>query len=77
MCLLAKGHTPGVGRCGEAINRRINYALKTTNGDGLIDSGDHGNGPMYAHNISTLFMSEVSGMVDAARQKQTRNFATG
>ena len=70
MCFLAKGHTPGVGRYGEAINRRLDYALKNTNGEGLIDSGDHGNGPMYAHNISTLFMSECSGMVDAERQKQ-------
>ena len=69
-CFLAKGHTPGVGRYGEAINRRIDYALKHSHDDGLIDAGDHGNGPMYAHNISTLFMSEVSGMVDQARQKQ-------
>ena len=70
MCFLAKGHTPGVGRYGEAINRRIDYALKNTNNEGLIDSGDHGNGPMYAHNISALFLSECSGMVDAERQKK-------
>jgi hypothetical protein len=69
-CFLAKGHTPGNGRYGEAINRRIDYALKHSNGEGLIDSGDHGNGPMYAHNISTLFLSECSGMVDAVRQKK-------
>jgi hypothetical protein len=70
MAFLAKGNTPGIGRYGEAINRRIDYAIKHTNGEGLIDCGDHGNGPMYAHNISALFLSEVSGMVDAARQKR-------
>lgn len=70
MAFLAKGHTPGNGRYGEALNRRIDFALQNARGDGLIDSGDHGNGPMYAHNISTLFVSEVSGMVDAARQKE-------
>lgn len=70
MCFLAKGHTPGIGRYGEAINRRIDYAVEHANGEGLIDSGDHGNGPMYSHNISTLFLSECSGMVDAARQKK-------
>ncbi len=68
MSFLAKGHVPGQGRYGEAINRRIDYALAHTTKEGLVDCGDHGNGPMYAHNISTLFLSEVSGMVDPGRQ---------
>ncbi len=70
MSFLAKGHVPGQGRYGEAINRRIDYALKHTSDEGLIDCGDHGNGPMYAHNISALFLSEVSGMVDKERQEK-------
>jgi hypothetical protein len=70
MCFLAQGHTPGVGRYGEALNRRIDFALNNAKENGLIDSGEHGNGPMYAHNISTLFISEVSGMVDEPRQKK-------
>src|SRR6188472_106538 len=37
MTFLAKGHTPGNGRYGEAINRRIDYALNNTNKEGLID----------------------------------------
>lgn len=68
MSLLAKGHVPGQGRYGDAINRRIDYALAHTSPEGLVDCGDHGNGPMYAHNISALFLSEVSGMVDLERQ---------
>ena len=68
MALLAKGHAPGQGPHGEAINRRIKYCLDHTNEDGLVDAGEHGNGPMYAHNISTLFLSEVSGMVSPEMQ---------
>ena len=70
MCFLAKGHTPGNGRYGKAIERRIEYALDKTNDEGLIDAGNNGNGPMYAHNISTLFLSECSGMVDLKLQKR-------
>jgi Prenyltransferase and squalene oxidase repeat len=70
MSFLAKGHTPGNGRYGEALNRRIDFALNCSRENGLVDNGDHGNGPMYAHNISTLFLSEVSGMVDESRQKK-------
>lgn len=70
MSFLAMGHLPGQGRYGDAINRRIDYALKHASPEGLIDCGDHGNGPMYAHCISALFLSEVSGMVDARRQRQ-------
>jgi hypothetical protein len=70
MALLSTGATPGNGRYGEAINRRIDYALRHVDKDGVISCGDHGNGPMYAHNIATLFISECSGMVDAERQKK-------
>lgn len=70
MALLSTGATPGNGRYGEAINRRIDYALAHVDKDGVISCGDHGNGPMYAHNISALFLSECSGMVDAERQKK-------
>ncbi len=71
MALLSTGITPvGQGKYSEAINRRIDYALKNTDDKGIISCGEHGNGPMYAHNISTLFLSEVSGMVDKERQRK-------
>ncbi len=70
MALLSTGATPGNGRYGDCINRRIDYALKNVDKDGVISCGDHGNGPMYAHNIATLFLSECSGMADAERQKK-------
>ena len=70
MAFLSTGATPGNGRYGEAILRRLDYVLKNIQKDGVISCGDHGNGPMYAHNISALFISECSGMVDLERQKK-------
>ena len=74
MALLAKGYTPGNTRQGECINKSIDYILSI--GDmrehdgmtGFYGAKQEGNGKMYAHGICTLFMSEVSGMVDERRQ---------
>ena len=68
MAFLSKGHIPGYGKHGETINRCIDYILESKQKNGLLDRGDSGHGPMYAHNIATLFLSEVSGMVDPERQ---------
>jgi hypothetical protein len=71
MAFLAKGHTPGVGPYGEVINRGIDYVLSCQKPEnGLLVTGNDANGPMYCHCISTLMLSEVSGMVDPARQKK-------
>lgn len=74
MAFLSKGYVPGEGAYGEAINRSIDYILKSADMHekakfrGYL--GHQGNGRMYAHAISTLFLSEVSGMVDPERQKK-------
>ena len=68
MSFLSKGHLPGDGRYGTTLNRCIDYVLASQKPDGLLVQKDSGHGPMYAHNISTLFLSEVSGMVDPSRQ---------
>jgi hypothetical protein len=70
MSFLAKGHTPGVGPYGETINRGIDFVLSTQKDNGLLTTGNDANGPMYCHCTSTLMLSEVSGMVDPARQKK-------
>ena len=70
MAFLSKGHTPTEGLYAEALNRCIDLVLANQNPEGLLDKGDSGTGPMYAHHISTLFLSEVSGMVDDGRQKK-------
>ena len=74
MAFLAKGHTPGTGPYGQVINDGIDYILSTSQTDGLLispdRSGRNGSGPMYAHCIATLLLSEVSGMVSPNRQKK-------
>ncbi len=68
MAFLSKGHLPTEGPCAETINRCIDFVLDHQRDHGLFEKGHAGSGPMYAHNISTLFLSEVSGMVDPTRQ---------
>jgi hypothetical protein len=63
MAFLAKGHTPGNGPYGENINRGIDHVLSIQN-KGFFPVN------MYGHGISTLMLSEVSGMVDANRQER-------
>ena len=70
MAFLSKGHLPTEGPYTTALNRIIDYILTSQKPDGLFEKGSGGSGPMYAHNISTLFLSEVSGMVDPERQKR-------
>jgi hypothetical protein len=70
MAFLSKGHLPTEGPYAEPLNRCIDLVLSSQKDDGLLEKGKAGTGPMYAHNIATLFLSEVSGMVDPARQDQ-------
>lgn len=68
MAFLSKGYLPTEGPYAEAINRSIDFVLANQKDSGLLEKGQAGSGPMYAHNIATLFLSEVSGMVDPERQ---------
>ena len=70
MTFLSKGHLPTEGPYAGALNRCIDFVLDNQRASGLFEKGNAGSGPMYAHNISTLFLSEVSGMVDPARQEK-------
>jgi hypothetical protein len=70
MAMLARGSTPGRGPCGEAINRGIDFVLANRKDSGLLTGATTSHGPMYSHLISSLMLSEVSGMVDSARQKR-------
>jgi len=70
MAFLSKGHLPTEGLYAETINRVIDFVLSNQTREGVFKKGPAGSGPMYAHNISTLFLSEVSGMVDPERQER-------
>ena len=65
MAFLARGYTPGLPPYGDAINHGIDFILSSPSTNGAIVVGG---GQMYSHNISTLMLSEVSGMVDPGRQ---------
>jgi len=67
MAFLAKGYRPGVAPYGDVINATIDYILATPTESGYL--GGRG-GKMYGHGIATLYLSEVSGMVDPARQEK-------
>lgn len=68
MAMLSRGHMATEGPYAETLTRCIDYILNHQDRQGLYQSGYAGSGPMYAHNIATLFLSEVSGMVDPGRQ---------
>lgn len=68
MACLAKGHVPGDAKYGRLIERSLDYILANHTENGYF--GEKGNGKMYAHAISTLLLTEVSGMVSKERQAQ-------
>ena len=70
MAFLAKGYTPGTGPYGQVVNRGVDFVLGSQQSNGLLVRERHAHGAMYSHCISTLMLSEVSGMVDPARQKR-------
>lgn len=70
MAFLSKGHLPTEGPFAENINRSIDFILDHQKSSGVFEAGNAGSGPMYAHCIASLFLSEVSGMVDPSRQKK-------
>ncbi len=69
MAFLSRGHLPTEGAYARPLNQIIDYILARQTRQGVYSAGHGGVGPMYAHNIATLFLSEVSGMVDPERQK--------
>jgi len=67
MAFLSKGYTPGREPYGDVINKCIDYVCRHQRSNGcLVATG--GINTMYSHGISTLLLSEVSGMVDPERQ---------
>lgn len=73
MAFLAKGHSPGLGPYGDNINRSIDLVLASEQKKDGQPNGylvRTGHGKMYAHCISTLLLSEITGMVDSQRQEK-------
>jgi len=71
MAFLARGHTPGEGPFGDAINTAVDFVLKSQQSEGAkkgLLAYDDSNAVMYEHGISTVMLAEVYGMVDDARR---------
>jgi hypothetical protein len=78
MSFLAKGYMPDEGKYGETLNLCVDFVLSHQGNSGVFyaegSSGSSTN--MYSHCLATLFLSEVSGCVDEARQEKV-NVAVG
>ncbi len=70
MAFLAKGNTPQAGPYADVINKGIDFILNSQNDTGMLIGGHGSLGPMYCHCISTLMLSEASGMVDKTRKEK-------
>ena len=80
MAMMSRGHVPGIGPEGDAINRSIDLVCKLQKSNGLLSSrseefvGHSGNemGVIYSHGISGLFLGEVYGMTSGERSKRVK-----
>ena len=77
MAFLSTGDTPGQGKWGKPLAQCMEYVLtaqRTKEGDpyaGMFARDPHRE-KMYSHCISTLFLSELSGMVGPEEQVRIR-----
>jgi len=61
LAFMADGSVPGRGRHGAAVERALEYVLRSVAESGLV-GGEGVNGPMYGHGFATLFLGEIYGM---------------
>lgn len=64
MAFLARGHLPGRGPYGDALERGIAWVLESERAGLLHRGSPHDYDAMYSHGISTLLLGEVLGVVD-------------
>jgi len=81
LAFLSRGHVPGEGPYGEAMNRAIDFVLSTQQSDGLLFDMPIGrfrlNHPahtaIYNHGIAGLMLAEVYGMGSHEQQERIRD----
>ena len=75
MAMISRGHVPGVGEEGKAIDRVIDFLLKIQKPNGLLtarpgsqaDASKGSNDIIYSHAISGVLLCEIYGMTDPER----------
>jgi hypothetical protein len=71
MAFMARGHVPGQGPYGDALNRAVDFILTTQQADGVFAARSISQ-PMYDHGICTIMLCEAYGMLDDRRQELAR-----
>lgn len=66
MAFMARGHVPGRGKYGDALDRAIAWVIQQSR-EGLIVR-DTSHGPMYCHGMAALMLGEALGMVNEERK---------
>ncbi len=66
LAFLAAGHTPGIGRYGQNVDRALNYVLQNARPSGLLNVGDPQR-DMYNHGLSTFVLGQADGMTNDPR----------
>ena len=70
MACLSKGHLPTDAKYGRMLLKCLDYVLTTPDLKETSQWRGYLGGSMYIHSIGTLFLAEMSGMVDDVRQRK-------
>lgn len=66
LAFLSAGHTPGIGRYGQVVDRALGYVLRNAKPSGLLNIADQQR-DMYNHGLSTFVLGQAYGMTNDAR----------
>ncbi len=69
MAFMADGNLPGRGPYGQAVERGLDFILRSATESGLI-AADTSHGPMYGHGFATLMLGEVYGQTNDRRVRE-------
>jgi hypothetical protein len=70
LAFLAAGHTPGLGRYGDNVDRALGYILSNAQPNGLLNIADERR-DMYNHGLATFMLGQVYGMTGDPRMGPT------
>jgi len=71
LALMVNGGVPGEGKYAKNIGMGIQYVLNSQRESGLICGASNSRAPMYQHALSTLLLSEVYGMTENPRIRES------
>jgi prenyltransferase beta subunit len=73
LAMMSGGHQPGRGHYGKVVSRALDFVMQQEDPQirgFLSNSNASSHGPMYGHGFGTLFLAEVSGMVQNKQQRK-------